>query len=166
MRERDWLAPWPANGRLIERRDFAVDAVSGLGQALVSGNVQAARAGLAPAAPWLGLAAHAVAPPYALRIARDQALIVTAAPLALDEGWRGAFALTRMDDSYAVLDLSGAGAAEAVAEAVSADLRANSPSAACLFGGVRALLVARPDGFRLHVEASWRETVLARLAQD
>ena len=165
MREREWSAPRPRAARVIERPGFAVDVVLGLGQALISGALETALAALAPGAPLLGLGALTPAPPYALRISRDQALLVTETPLSGADGWHGGYALSRMDDAYAVLDLSGSEAAEAVAEATAADLAAGSPSAAAMFGGLRALLAARERGFRLHIEAAWREAALEFLSR-
>ncbi len=166
MREREWSAPRPRIGRVIERTGLAVDSVSDLGQTLVSGALELALAALAPGAPMLGLGALAPAATYALRIARDHALLVTERPLDVAEGWRDGYALTRMDDAYAVLDLTGLEAAEAVAEATAADLTAGSPSAAVMFWGVRALLARREGGFRLHVEAAWQEAVLEFLSRS
>ena len=105
------------------------------------------------------------APPYALRISRDQALLVTQTPLVVADGWHGGYALSRMDDAYAMLDLSGDDAAESVAEATASDLAAGSPSAAVMFAGLKALLAAREGGFRLHIEAAWREAVLEFLSR-
>jgi hypothetical protein len=166
MREREWSAPRLRSGRLIERPGFAVDVVVGLGQTLLSGALEQALASLAPGARILGLGALATAAPYVLRISRDQALLVTETPLTAADGWHGGYALTRMDAAYAVLDLSGGEAAGAIAEATASDLAASSPSSAVMFAGLRSLLVTRESGFRLHVEAAWREAVLEFLSRS
>ena len=54
--------------------------LDGLGQTLISGDLDAAIAGLAPGAPILGLYALAPESAHALRIGRTSALLVTPAP--------------------------------------------------------------------------------------
>jgi hypothetical protein len=138
-------------------------ALDGLGQTLISGDVDAAVAALAPGAPILGL--HALVPQgaHALRIGRASALLVTPAPIGAADGWRDGWCATSVDDGWAAVEVSGADAPLALMQATSADLAAGSPSAAVIVFGLRALLARIDGGFRVHVEAPWLETLLAWL---
>ena len=158
------LAP-PRSGAelLVDRPRLIARRLGGLGQTLISGEIDAGLAALAPGAPTLGL--HALAPEgaHALRIGRRSALLVTPAPLAAADGWRDGWCATPVDDGWAAVEVTGADASQALAEATSADLAAGSPSAAVLFFGLRGLLVRTQTGFRVHVEAPWLETLIAWL---
>ena len=126
----------------------------GLGQTLLSGDLNSAIAALSPGAAEVGLWAVADAPAYAVRAARDRALLVTPAPLDLEPGWRDGYVATPCDDAYAVIELSGPAIVDIIAEATAVDLGGGSRSAALLFAGVPALLYrSDPDTARLHVEA-------------
>ena len=94
--------------RSSTRPGFAVAARTGLGQTLISGDLEAALEALAPGAPLLGLYGLAPDSAHALRIARDQALLVTPAPLGVAEGWRDGWCATAVDDGWACVDVEGA----------------------------------------------------------
>ena len=147
-------------GTLIDRPRLTARALAGRGHALISGDLEAAIAALAPGAPLLGLYAPAPDGAHALRIARDRALLVTPAPLGATEGWRDGWCATTVDDGWAAIDVEGEDAPSALAQGTSADLAAGSPSAAVLFAGFRCLLLRTDTGFRLHVEAPWLEALL------
>jgi len=144
-----------------------VRAVEGLGATLISGDLEAALAALAPGAPMLGLYASAPDGAHALRIARDRALLVTPAPLAAPEGWQGAgdsgWCATCVDDGWAAVEVQGEDAPLALVQGTSVDLSAGSPSAALHFFGVTCLLARTQTGFRLHVERMRLEGLLAWL---
>ena len=175
MRETRWPAARGRAGLLIDRPRLQARALDGLGQTLISGDIEAALAALAPAAPTLGLYALAPDGAHALRIGRMSALLVTLAPLkghseerpSFDgpaaEGWRDGWCATSVDDGWAAVEVSGADAPQALMQATSADLAAGSPSAAVLVFGLRGLLARTESGFRVHVEAPWLETLLAWL---
>jgi sarcosine oxidase gamma subunit len=163
MRERTWAPARRGAGTLIHKPRLEARAQAGLGQTLVSGDLDAAIADLAPGAPLLGLYALVPDGAHALRIARDRALIVTPAPLEAAEGWRENWCATCVDDGFAAIDIEGADAPSALAQGTAADLALGSPSAAVLFAGLRCLLVRMSAGFRLHVEAPWLEAMLAWL---
>jgi hypothetical protein len=150
-------------GLLIDRPRLAARRRSELGQTLISGDVEAAAAQLAPGAPMLGLYALAPESAHALRISRSSALLVSPAPLVVADGWREGWCATSVDDGWAAIDVSGADAAQALAEATSADLAAGSPSAAVMVFGLNGLLARTPLGFRVHVETPWLEALLAWL---
>ena len=138
----------------IERDGYSIRRVPGLGQTLVSGEIDVAIAEFTPDAPEAGLWSVVEAEPFAVRIARDRALLVSPAPLGVVPGWRNGCAVTPCDDAYAILEVSGTALREIVAEGTSVDIEAGSRSAAVLFAGVTVFLYrTRPETARLHVEA-------------
>ena len=163
MREMNWPPARRRVGLLVDRPRLRARALRGRGQAMISGDLDAAISALAPGAPMLGLYALAPDGPHALRIARDNALLVTPAPLGAGEGWRENWCATGLDDGWAAIDVAGPDAPLALAQGTSADLAAHSASAAVVFAGLRCLLGRTADGFRLHVEASWLEALLTWL---
>ena len=163
MREMAWAPARRGEGTLIDRPRLTARALTGRGHALISGDLEAAIAALAPGAPILGLYAPAPAGAHALRIARDRALLVSPAPLRAAEGWRDGGCVTCVDDGWTAIDVEGPDAPSALAQGTSADLAANSPSAALIFASFRCLLLRTGAGFRLHVEASWLEALLTWL---
>lgn len=147
-------AGW-APGRIVGD-GFAASVRVGLGQTLVSGDLAAAAAALAPGAPHLGLWQAAERLPAFVRIARDRALLLTDAPLGLDEGWRAeGFALSPADDAWAVLEIEGEAAADVIAEATATPFGSASPSASALFAGLPCLLTRAGEGARIHVETAF-----------
>lgn len=138
----------------IEREGLSARFLSGLGQTLVSGDLDAALSTIAPGAPEFGLWGLADTESFSVRVARDRALLVTPAPLAVVSGWRDGFVATPCDDAFAVVEISGEGLLELVSEATSVSLDAGSRSAAVLFAGVTVFLYrSGPATARLHVEA-------------
>src|SRR5208283_3421694 len=97
-------------GLLIDRPHLQARALDGLGQTLISADLEAAVAALAPGAPTLGLYALAPEGAHALRIGRASALLVTPAPLAVADGWRKGWCGTSVEDGWAAIDVSGADA--------------------------------------------------------
>jgi hypothetical protein len=163
MRETRWPAARGRFGLLIERPRLQARALHGLGQTLISGDVEAAVAALAPGAPTLGVYALAPEGAHALRVGRVSALLVTPGPLGAADGWRDGWCATSVDDGWAAVEVSGADAPQALMQATSADLAAGSPSAAVIVFGLCGLLARTEAGFRAHVEAPWLETLLAWL---
>lgn len=156
----------PPRGRaepLVDRARLTARRLAGLGQTLISGEVDAAVASLAPGAPILGLYALAPESAHALRIGRRSALLVTPAALAVNDGWRDGWRATSVDDGWAAVEVSGDAAPQALMQATSADLASGSRSAAVLVFGLRGLLARTQAGFRVHVEATWLETLIAWL---
>jgi hypothetical protein len=175
MREMEWPPARRAMGLLIDRARLNARRLGGLGQTLISGDLDMGIAALAPAAPMLGLYALAPEGAHALRIGRTSALLVTPRPFVgrseerppfdglCADGWRDGWCATSVDDGWAAVEISGADAENALMQATSADLASGSPSAAVLVFGLRGLLARTPSGFRVHVEAPWLETLLAWL---
>jgi hypothetical protein len=158
MREMEW-PPARAGELLIDRQQLSARRLGGLGQTLISGDLDSALAALAPGAPMLGLYALAPASAHALRIGRTSALLVTPAPLAVLDGWRDGWCATSVDDGWAAVEVSGEDAAQALMQATSADLASASPSAAVFVFGLRGLIARVPTGFRVHIESPWVETL-------
>ena len=163
MREMEWPPARGGAGLLIDRQRLTVRSLGGLGQTLISGDLDKAVATLAPGAPMLGLYALLPAGAHAFCIGRMSALLVTPAPLSVVDGWRDGWCATSVDDGWAAVEISGADAAQALMQATSADLAWGSPSAAAMIFGLRGLLARTPSGFRVHVEAPWLETLLGWL---
>jgi hypothetical protein len=171
MREMGWPPARPGAELLVGHPRLTARRLSRLGQTLISGDLDAAVTALAPGAPMLGLYALAPEGAHALRIGRASALLVTPATLigrpeerpSVDglcpDGWRDGWCATSVDDGWAAVDISGADAPQALMQATSADLASGSPSAAVIIFGLRGLLARIPSGFRVHVEASWLETL-------
>jgi hypothetical protein len=163
MREMEWP---PARGGaefLIDHPGLTARRLGGLGQTLISGDLDAAIADLLPGAPMLGLYALAPESAHALRIGRMSALLVSPAPLTLNENWRDGWCATSVDDGWAAVEISGANAGRALMQATSADLASGSASAAVLVFGLHGLLARMPSGFRVHIESPWLETLLVWL---
>ncbi len=163
MREMRWPPARAGAGLLVGRPRLQAWGLRGIGQTLISGDLEAAVGALAPGAPMLGLYALAPERPHALRTGRSSALLITPSPLAVVDGWREGWCATAVDDGWAAIEVSGAAAPQALAEGTSADLAAGSPSAAVVFFGLRCLLARTAAGFRLHVETPWLETLLTWL---
>src|SRR6185312_16787256 len=132
MREMEWAPARGGAGLLIDRQRLTARRLGGLGQTLISGDLEAAVTALAPGAPMLGLYGLAPAHAHGLRIGKQSALLVTPAPLATPDGWRDGWCATSVDDGSAALEVSGDDAAPALMQATSADLASGSPSAAVL----------------------------------
>jgi hypothetical protein len=163
MREMEWPPARGDAGLLIDRQRLTARRLGGLGQTLISGNLDAAIAEIAPGAPMLGLFGFAPRSAHALRIGRARALLITPAPVAFGDGWRDGWCATSVDDGWAAVEISGTDAAQALMQATSANLASGSPSAAVLVFGLRGLLARTASGFRVHVESPWLEPLLAWL---
>jgi hypothetical protein len=128
MREMRWSPPRGGAELLIDRPRLTACRLGGLGQTLISGDLDAAVAGLAPAAPMLGLYALLPAGAHALRIGRMSALLVTPAPLSVADGWRDGWCATGVDDGWAAVEVSGEDAAQAQPRPTSLPVRPRPPS--------------------------------------
>ncbi len=163
MRETNWTPSRGAEGTLVARPAFAGRALKGLGQTLISGDLDAALKALVRGAPLIGLYEPAPRGKHALRIARDRALLVTPAPIGAAEGWRETWCATSVDDGWVAVEVEGPDAGLVLMQGTSADLMSGSPSTALMFAGQRCLLARTGAGFRLHVERPRLEALLAWL---
>ena len=164
MREMQWP---PARGGaelLVDRPRLTARRLDGLGQTLISGDLNAAVASLAPGAPMLGLYALAPAGAHALRIGRTSALLITPAPLSVCRT-AGATAGARPASTTAGLQSRSRaqtrrGRSCRRPRPISPRLRPQPPS---MIFGLRGLVAKTSSGFRVHVEAPWLETLLGWL---
>jgi hypothetical protein len=167
MDERIWTNTSPEPGQRADYPGLTVTCDAPVGAQMISGDLEAALAVLAPGAPVLGCGAPAPQGPHAIRVARDRAILVTPAPLVVQPGWHGSYALSLADDLYATIILSGPRADEIASACTATPLDGSSASAATLFAGVGALVTRR--GGTLAVRVQWPEAAslwaaLARLA--
>lgn len=120
-------------------------------QTLVSGNLRAwsARSIDLDAVPASGR-------DYAVRVARDRILAVTAQPMASRPGWDAAgYATTDVSGGCLLLEISGARLPELLSRATTVPRLDASPSAAIRFAGLDAVAYLMVNGaMRLHVDRS------------
>ncbi len=135
-------------------------------QYLISGDLDAAVAALSPGAARPGFGEVAGKGDIAIRIARDRALLVTAAPVARDAGWQAeGFALSPAGGLYVALALQGDGAAGLLAQMLASAPPWGSPSAMVPVLGRSALVTGRPDGLTLWVERGHLTFITGFIAQ-
>jgi hypothetical protein len=149
MDDRHWTSRSPDAGATLEAPGLTIACAADGGAALISGDMDAAIAALAPGAPMLGLLDACPDGPHALRIARDRALLVTPAPLWRD-GWQGTYAVSAADDLFLKLTITGPRAGEIGAACMSA--ARGSASASTLFAGHGALVVSVANGLCVRVQ--------------
>lgn len=155
-RGRFWT-PAPAVGQArFSAAGVAITAMNGLAQVLVSGKLDFAADPLSLYGAPVGFAGTTTGPAYAVRIARDRALLVSQTAIPLAGGWdaESGIASTPVHDAMLVLDLSGPGLPDLLAKATALPQDDPTPSAAILFAGMPCLAYrfARPETLRLHVE--------------
>jgi len=132
-----------------------IDSVGGLEQILVSGDLAAALRDIAGGAKPVGFYAIASGDPYAVRLARDRALVVSTREIAAGAGWQEpGYAATPVSGFYHVFDFSGPGIPTLLGRATTLDPGAASPSAAVGFAGINAVVYRHEsqDRLRVHVE--------------
>lgn len=153
MREMVYPPMAAGPGTLIETGDLRIACHPLGGACLMSGDLAAAIASLSPGAPILGLGGQCDGGNFAVRIARDRALLVNEAPFDARPGWYAAgYAVSAAADQWQSFTLNGAGAAQVIAEGTAVDLDGASPSAALLFAGQSCLLLRRAGGFVIFAE--------------
>lgn len=153
MDDRDWTDRPLAPGASIDAAGVRVTRGTAGAQYLISGNLDAALAALAPEAARLGFAQVAGTGDIAIRIARDRALLVTLAPVNRDGGWQAeGFALSPAGGLYVPLALQGEGAAGLLAQMLASAPPHGSPSAMVHVLGRPGLVTGRPDGLTLWIE--------------
>lgn len=153
MDEMEWRGSLPLAGEAIEIGTASAVVEPDQNALMISGDLAAALAALCPDARMVGLGEDCGEQDFALRIARDRALLVTGQALNVEPGWYPAgYAVSSADDAFAAIALSGTDAPDIIAEGVTADLTAASPSAAILFAGQFALLARRGEDYCLWIE--------------
>lgn len=167
MDERIWTNPRPEPGQVAEFPGLTVTCLAPGGALMVSGDLGAALAALAPGAPFVGCGGDAPEGPHAIRVARDRAILVTPQPLGVAPGWHGGHAVSPADDLYAVVSLSGPRMEDIAAACTATPLDGSSPSATTLFAGLGAHVTRQGAALVVRVQqpdaaALW--SMLARLA--
>ncbi|MCV2894683.1 hypothetical protein [Lentibacter sp. XHP0401] len=157
MDERIWT-DGPLNGaQTLRIGDSKVSLVAPPAQAcLVTGDLSQRLKLLSPKSQLVGLCEKVNGEhPYAIRIARDSALLVLQVPLVRPMGWQPeGFALSDASDAYAALSITGAASGDILAQGTGAPLEAGSPSAAIRFAGIPTLLVGFGEGHLLWVQSA------------
>lgn len=153
MDERDWTdRPLAEGGPALTGDGIVIRRTAPGAMALISGDLDAALAALAPGAAMVGIGGASDMRPVALRIARDRALLLTDTATSV-AGWCDpGYAVSPADGLYACLAITGPGARDLIAEGTSVDPGGASPSAAVLFAGCPCLLSGTEGGWRLWVE--------------
>lgn len=156
MDEREWTDRPLRAGETIELGATRIRLPGAPCALRISGDLTAAVAALAPNAPIAGLRGDVGSGPYAIRMARDSALLVSQTPLVASPGWREAgFAISDADDCYTAVEFEGGDALRILAQATTADLERPSPSAAIGVLGLTMLLVRRGEAHLLWVETPY-----------
>lgn len=153
MDERNWTDRPLGLGEALELEACRVERHAVPFLSLVSGDLDAALAAIAPGARLIGLGERPGDDTFGIRIARDHAALVTTGAPEIGDGWHdGGFALSRADDRFALLSLTGTGAATRLATGLASPLPERSPSAAIRFAGRTVMLTGCDGGFGLWVE--------------
>ncbi len=160
MPDRDWTTHTPEPGETITADGLDIVCRPPAGATLISGDLGAAIAALVPDAPVLGLLAPLPHGPFALRIARDSALLCTAEPLGIG-GWQNSYAASAADDLFLELAITGS-LAEAIRSAC-LSAPAGSPSASTVFAGKGALVAALSEGLSVRIQRPEAAAVWAHL---
>lgn len=149
---------WPAapdwSSARIEGGGAATKSVAGLHQMLVSGDFDTWNAAAGLSGHGVGALALATGKAWQVRLARDRLLAVSEKPFAVEPGWHGGFAATRMDGALHVFEIEGNAIDGVIASAMTLDPAGKSPSAAVLFAGVNAVVYryGAVDRLRIHVD--------------
>ncbi|MHA6687238.1 hypothetical protein [Mesorhizobium sp. A556] len=149
---------WPAapewSSARIEGGGAAAKSVAGLYQMLVSGDLDAWNTAADLSGHGVGALALATGKAWQVRLARDRLLAVSEKPFAVEPGWHGDFATTRMDGALHIFEIEGKGLDGVIANAMTLDPAGKSPSAAVLFAGVNAIVYryGADDRLRIHVD--------------
>ncbi len=128
---------------------------------LITGNIEAAFANLAPQPPILGLLENkANAAFFGLRTGRDSVLLVSVSPNqdlpGFKPGWNDAgFGVSDASDNYTVFSVSGEGADFILSQCGIEDLDARSPSASILINDIAVLLIRDGEAFHFYVPSAY-----------
>ncbi len=156
----DAAGKWPAlpgwSSARIEGEGWHAEPMPRLHRLLVSGDLDAARSGIAPKAAEVGLWQVAAGTPLMLRIARDRALFVSEAPPEILPGWHAAgYGVSQATDGWRAIAVQGPRAGSLISQGTGIDLDAQSRSAALTFAGIACLLHREAeDRAILHCEAA------------
>ncbi|WP_269932816.1 hypothetical protein [Aminobacter sp. HY435] len=147
-----WAVVPDWNTAVIGRPDLAIRSLQGLHQSYVSGDLAAWSDVSGIALQPVGAFGVASGDAYAVRVARDRLLVVSASPSAVAPGWHeGGFAVTTVSAGLQIFEVEGAWS-EIVARATPLDPGATSASAAMAFAGIDAVVYRHGEMLRVHVD--------------
>lgn len=139
----------------IEAPGLAIRSLSGFSQRLVSGDLTAWYELSGMDGATVGAFAIAQGDRYALRVARDRILAVSATSFGIAPGWhpRG-FAVTAFDAGLHIFEIEGSAMPSLFARATALDPEGATASAALLFAGAGALCCrhGQDDRLRVHID--------------
>lgn len=167
MDERVWTNASPEPGQSVDDPGLALSCAAPGGALMISGDLDAAIAALAPGAAVVGCGGPAPEGPHAIRVARDRMLWITDAPLDVRPGWQDGYAISLADDLFATITLSGPRRDAIAAACTATPLDGSSPSAATLFGGIGAIVTRSGAALVIRVpqpEAAALWSMLSKLA--
>lgn len=142
---RDFAEKWnpvPAwSGKLIQSAELHLERISGRALTLVSGNISSLLQHKAVDGSPIGWGEECVGGNGILRLARDRVLIVCEKDPELLPGWhKEGYAVSRVDDQYALFKLEGPMVRNVFAMGTSLNFHGVSDSCALLFAGIHAIV--------------------------
>lgn len=149
-----WDAPCADQG--FDREGLSVRRIWPARQVLVSGVDVLSQVTL-PVIGWPEMASG----PVALCLRRDRVLELDGP--ARQDGWRDGLAVTDVTDGYAVFEISGAVAFDALRAGTEIRLDLPSRSVARRFHGMDALIYRIAPGYRIHVPRAMAEALARHL---
>lgn len=152
---------------VIEASGLTVRSRTNLDQYLISGDLGAWSAVSGLPAGGAEAFGDAAGDRYSVQLARDRLLVVSAAPLGVEDGWHEqGFGMTAISAGLHVFEAEGPAVPGLIARATPLDPRTGSASAAMAFGGVSAVVYRHGGMLRIHVERglaaylwSWMATI-------
>ena len=133
-----------------------IGTVAGLSQLLVSGDISAwSRASGIASAP-AGASPVITGDRYAVRLARDRILAVSAGPFDIASGWHeDGFAVSSVNTGLHIFEIDGPRMLEVLAHAMMLDPKGSTASAAMLFAGLNAFVYRYSSAgcVRVHVDS-------------
>jgi sarcosine oxidase gamma subunit len=156
---RDLAEKWPLapdwKKASIHFHGTTIGTVSGLSQSLVSGDLDAWGRASGIAETPAGTLSVMTGDRYAVRLARDRILAVSAVPFGIASGWHEeGFAVSTVDTGLHVFEIDGPQMRDILVRATALDPDGGTASAALLFAGVNAFVYRYGSAgcIRVHVD--------------
>lgn len=163
--EMEWTSRIPRPGDSLKLDGATVRLPRPGGALLISGNLKAAINRLAKGAVFTGLFEQQGQGAFAIRIARDRALLVTPSPLDVQAGWqRPGYMVTPADDLYVAVSVAGGNSGALMESMMNLPASSSSPSASTMFAGMPALVTGIEGGYCIRVERSLAAALWHQLA--
>lgn len=162
----DWQAA------VIAVPGLAIRSLLGLNQYLVSGDLSAWSKVSGMTGQGTGAFGKAGGDAYAVQVARDRLLVVSAGPIDVEPGWYDAgFGVTVVSAGLQIFEVEGSAINALVARATTLDPNKPSASAAISFAGADAVVYRYDEKLRIHVDRglgtylwSWMQTAARNIA--